>query len=145
MSYYAPFYRPMGYYTPAVTNTQETGFYGAQNATSDIIWVLNENEADSYPVAPNRSVVLFDKSSPTIYIKTMSSTGVPSKRILDFTERAEAPVKAPNSTETITPDKYVTREDFNALKGDFERLAAKYEQNEPKKKKSHADEEENKA
>lgn len=32
--------------------------------TNDMIWVLNENEATSYPVAPNNSVVLWDKNAP---------------------------------------------------------------------------------
>ena len=30
---------------------------------NDMIWVLSEGEAQSYPVAPNNSVILWDKNS----------------------------------------------------------------------------------
>lgn len=56
---------------------------------NDIIWVLNESEATAYPVAPNNSVVLWDKNDDTIYIKSANAQGVPSMRILDFVERTE--------------------------------------------------------
>lgn len=55
--------------------------------TSDIIWVLNEVEAQSYPVAAGNSVTLWDKNKPTIYVKSMSAQNVPSMRIIDYTER----------------------------------------------------------
>jgi hypothetical protein len=96
-----------------------------------LLWVLNENEATSYPVAPNNSVVLWDKNKPTIYVKMVNAQGIPSMRILDFVERTE------NSTkEAVAFDdsKYVTIEQFNALKSEFEALASKYEQSNKTKK-----------
>lgn len=54
---------------------------------NDMIWVLGEVEATSYPVAPNSTVTLWDKNQPTIYVKSVNIQGVPSTRILDFTER----------------------------------------------------------
>lgn len=98
-----------------------------------LLWVLNENEATSYPVAPNNSVVLWDKNKPTIYVKTVNAQGIPSMRILDFVERTENPSK---EAVAIDDSKYVTIEQFNSLKSEFEALASKYEQiSEPKRKK----------
>ena len=54
---------------------------------NDMIWVLGEVEATSYPVAPNSTVTLWDKNQPTIYVKSVNIQGVPSMRVLDFTER----------------------------------------------------------
>jgi hypothetical protein len=80
-----------------------------------MIWVLNENEATSYPVAPNNSVVLWDKSNPTIYVKSVNGQGVPSMRVLDFTERvANAPKTATEHT-CKCGDKFATIEQFDGL------------------------------
>ena len=102
MAYYAPFYRPtyydpvqqnpMGQYNPQYQQPMGQPMQNAQipmqgQPTNDFLWVLNENEATSYPVAPNNTVTLWDKNLPTIYIKSVNAQGIPSMRILDFTER----------------------------------------------------------
>ena len=152
--YYAPYSRPMGYYNPSIpqqdmnnmqTNQQmsvqqpvqqmpiqtPTPFIQTQ-PTNDMIWVLNENEATSYPVAPNNSVVLWDKSNPTIYVKSVNTNGMPSMRVLDFVERNDnsqnSHEKAPKTHVCTCGDKFVTKEQFESLKGDFERLTARVEQ-----------------
>lgn len=100
--------------------------------TNDMIWVLNENEATSYPVAPNNSVVLWDKSNPTIYVKSVNAQGMPSMRILDFTERnintSNSHENAPKTHECTCGDKYATKEQINDLRGKIDDLTAKYEE-----------------
>ena len=104
-----------------------------QNANwNDMIWVLNENEATSYPVAPNNSVVLWDKSNPTIYVKSVNASGMPSMRVLDFTERnadtSNSHENAPKTHECKCGDKFVTKGEFDALKGKFYDLQARYDE-----------------
>ena len=104
-----------------------------QNASwNDMIWVLNENEATSYPVAPNNSVVLWDKNNPTIYVKSVNAQGMPSMRILDFTERnintSNSQENAPKTHECTCGDKYATKEQINDLRGKIDDLTAKYEE-----------------
>ena len=100
--------------------------------TNDMLWVLNENEATSYPVAPNNSVVLWDKNKATIYVKSVNAQGVPSMRVLDFTERnSEASNNAENSSqkhECKCANKFVSRGEFDALKGKFYDLQARYDE-----------------
>ena len=91
---------------------------------NDMIWVLNENEATSYPVAYNNSVVLWDKSNPTIYIKSVNSQGVPSMRTLDFTERVDSADKIPEKHDCQCGDKFATKEQLNALQGKFDDIMA---------------------
>lgn len=148
--YYAPYSRPMGYYNPSIPhqdmqNAQQmpvqqpvqqmpmqtpTPFMQTQ-PTNDMIWVLGQTEAESYLVAPNNSVVLWDKSNPTIYVKSVNMQGVPSIRILDFTERnVDAPKSAQNEVAThkcTCGDKFATKEQINDLKGKIEALENKYE------------------
>lgn len=143
MAYYAPFYRPT-YYDPVQQNPmgqfnqqfQQPMAQPMQNAqipmqgqpTNDFLWVLNENEATSYPVAPNNTVTLWDKNLPTIYIKSVNAQGVPSMRILDFTERASAAPKTPSTATFNSPNNFVTLDSFNALKCDVEALRGKLDE-----------------
>lgn len=156
MAYYAPFYRPT-YYEPAQQNPmgqfnqqyQQPMSQQMQQApmqtqpTNDFLWVLNENEATSYPVAPNNTVTLWDKNLPTIYIKSVNAQGVPSMRILDFTERAATASKTPSTPSFNSPDNFVTLDSFNALKGDVEALRGKLDElnpkNTPKTKKAEVE------
>ena len=149
---YAPFYRG-GFFNPMQTPTMPTmaenqnqfaqPYQSPMQAnptpmpmqtqpTNDMIWVLNENEATSYPVAPNNSVVLWDKNNPTIYVKSVNAQGMPSMRILDFTERnintSNSPENAPKTHECTCGNKFATKEEINALEGKIEDLTAKYEE-----------------
>ena len=118
------------YQSPVQTNPAPMPMQTQQ--TNDMIWVLNENEATSYPVAPNNSVVLWDKSNPTIYIKSVNANGMPSMRILDFTERnintSNSQENAPKTHECTCADKSATKEQINDLKGKIDDLTAKYEE-----------------
>lgn len=147
MAYYAPFYRPT-YYEPAQQNPmgqfnqqfQPPMVQPTQNAqipmqgqpTNDFLWVLNENEATSYPVAPNNTVTLWDKNLPTIYIKSVNAQGVPSMRILDFTERTAIPNKTTSTLSFNSPDNFVTIDSFNALEAKFAALEGKVDELRPK-------------
>ena len=151
MSYgnYAPFYRG-GYFNPMQTSVipgmadnqnQFTQPYQAPIQTNpapiqmqtqpanDMIWVLGQTEAESFLVAPNNSVVLWDKNNPIIYVKSVNAQGIPSMRILDFTERN---TDTTNATENASKghtcacgDNFVTKEQFEDLKGKFSDLQAR--------------------
>lgn len=147
MAYYAPFYRPT-YYDP-VQQSQMGQFnqqfqppiaQPMQNAqmpmqgqpTNDFLWVLNENEATSYPVAPNNTVILWDKNLPTVYIKSVNAQGVPSMRVLDFTERTATAAKQPVSGLFGSANNFVTIDSFNALEAKFAALEGKVDELRPK-------------
>ena len=159
MAYYAPFYRPT-YYDPVQPNPmgqfnqqyqqpmpqQMQPVQTAQQPTNDFLWVLNENEATSYPVAPNNTVTLWDKNLPTIYIKSVNAQGVPSMRVLDFVERTSASTSVATQTTFNPSNNFVTIDSFNALKGDVEALRGKLDElkpkNTPKTKKTEVESDE---
>ena len=95
---------------------------------NDMIWVLSEGEAQSYPVAPNNSVILWDKNSDVVYIKSVNAQNVPSFRVLDYKERTpdNAP-KTPVEHECKCGSKFVPKEDFVALQKEFEALRSEWE------------------
>ena len=96
--------------------------------TNDMIWVLSEVEAQSYPVAPNNSVILWDKNNDVVYIKSVNMQGVPSMRVLDYKERtADNAPKTPEKHECKCGGKFVSKEDFKALQIEFKSLRSEWE------------------
>lgn len=148
---YAPFYRagyfntmqgqPMQQYQPTQEANQYMPTYpqpmpGPSQPSSEFLWVLNENEATAYPVAPGANVVLWDKNSPTIYVKSVNAQGVPSMRVLDFTERTQAP-----QATNIPAVQFATLDAFNALQSEFEALKRTLDDMQaPKKRKAEKSE-----
>ena len=139
--YYAPYQRQMqGYYNPIVPqeqpNFQQPQYQQAsamppaiQPGDTDMIWVLGENEASSYLVAPGRTVTMWDKNRDTIYLKSMSRQGVPSMRIFDYTERmpANAP-KTPQNAREIDGEVFAHADDLKAVQADLAALRAELEE-----------------
>lgn len=152
--YYAPYYRPVNYYNPSVPQEQMqngqqiptpqtqmqmqqpiqqmpmqtlTPFMPAQ-PTNDMLFVLNENEASAYPVAPNNSVVLWDKNNKTFYIKTANAQGIPSMQIYDFAERAVEGSASSEKHVCKCGDKFATKEQINALQDKIEGLETRLEE-----------------
>lgn len=142
--YYAPYYRPLNYYNPAMpqdmANAQNQQIPAQQPGQqipmaqitqmqpTDTLWVLNETEATSYPVAPNNSVTLWDKNQDIIYIKSVNMHGVPSMRVLDYKERArDIATKAPEKSVCDRNVEFVKADQFNALQGKLEALQSEIE------------------
>ena len=151
--YYAPYYRPMNYYNPSIpqdaTNSQNVQQFQQPIqqpiqqmpmqpnpiSSNDMIWVLNETEATSYPVAPNNSVTLWDKNKDTVYIKSVNMQGVPSMRILDYSERnAENTQKATETHECKCGNNFVAKADFAELTERFEALREEFDEYKSKNK-----------
>lgn len=87
-----------------------------------ILWVQGEAGAKSYLVAPNTSVLLMDSENSQFYIKTTDQAGMPTLRTFAYQEVTGAPQNAQKQTETDLDDKYVTRQEYNDLRGKYEEL-----------------------
>ena len=146
--YYAPYYRPMNYYNPSFP--QEQNMQSGQQmpiqqqmqppvqmpmqptqmtVTNDMIGVLSQVEAESYPVAINNSATLWDKNNDTVYIKSVNAQGVPSMRILDYVERTpDNTPKTPDKHVCTCGKEFVRKEDFEALQSKFATLWAKVDE-----------------
>lgn len=93
-------------------------------SNNDMIFVLGQNEAESFPVAPNATVTMRDKNRDTIYIKSVNAQGVPSMKILDFTERNTQPQNSPEKHTCKCGNKFVSKDDLDALQAKFDELTA---------------------
>lgn len=137
---YNPYYgnpyftQQQGYYNngamPDMLNQQKMQYQQMPNQqpmamhTDPMLWVLGQTEAESYPVAPNNTVTLWDKNQPTIYIKSANAQGVPSIRVLDFTERTANAPKMPEKHDCQCGDKFATKEQLTALEGKISEITA---------------------
>lgn len=153
--YYAPYARPMGYYNPSIPNVDNQNMQGGQQfqqmpvqqpqqmmqtpiqqmpmvqqmPTNDMLWVLGQTEAESYLVAPNNSVTLWDKNKDTVYIKSVNAQGIPSMRILDYVERtADNAPKTSQKHDCQCGSKFVSIDKFDALQSEFEALRSELEE-----------------
>ena len=76
---------------------------------------------EAYMVAAGNSVLLMDSENSVFYIKSTDASGMPQPlRVFDYTERGK---QAPQKPETVD-DKFVTREEFDALRARFDALTA---------------------
>ena len=110
-----PYYSPTYQYP----NSQQTY---PQNG---IIWIAGEQEAQTYPVAPNNAVTLWSQTEPVVYLKQADASGRPALKAYDLVERTET-ARAPQQGNVT---EYATKRDlaaFNAvidaLKTDIESM-----------------------
>lgn len=135
-------YNPYGYQMPnyygqpmpdQLTQLRQSAGYqppimGQQTGQPSMIWVQGENAAKSYLIAAGNTVPLWDSENQVIYLKSVDASGVPSMRILDYTERT-APAKMPLQAAQQPGGEFVTRKEFDALAA---RCAALEKQEAPK-------------
>lgn len=97
----------------------------AQQVNQGLLWVSGEVGAKSYLVAPNSTVLLMDSDAQRFYLKSADNAGMPNLRIFEYTEITNAPTTSandPNLDENVLNGKYVTREEYEGLKRQYENI-----------------------
>ena len=85
-------------YSPLLQSQQQTS----------IIWVHGLQAAQSYMVAPNSTVALWDIDSQKIFLKSADNSGMTSIKTLKYTSEEE-------NTESNEQPKYASHEDLENL------------------------------
>lgn len=116
-------------YFPAGYQPYPQQQYQQQTQSGGIIWVVGENGADSYLVAPGQTVQIFDSTAPVFYLKSADNMGRPSKRVFDYTERGYA-----EKVQNLPQSDFATKEDISLIKDEIEALRAKFKDMEGEKK-----------
>lgn len=95
--------------------------------TSSLIWVTGRAGAQSYPIAPNSTVALFDSEAQVIYLKSADMTGMPSIKTLDYTIR-----EIPSQTHENAPEAtFATKEDISTLRAEINEIKEKLKHGKP--------------
>lgn len=129
-AYQNPYYQQQQMYQqPTQNNAFQNVGNNAQNV--GIIWVQGEAGAKSYLVAPNTTVQLWDSESQTIYLKSADASGMPSIKTLDYTIRTE---NQPIQAFSVDDKQFISREEFDGLKGELDGLKSEINKLKPHKK-----------
>lgn len=93
-------------------------------SNQSLIYVQGESAAKSWMVGAGQSVLLMDSENPVFYIKSADTSGIPLPlRVFDYKERAQntpqAIPQAPQIEQINLDDKYVTRQEYDALQGKY--------------------------
>lgn len=121
-SYYNPLQPQMDRLAQMQTQYQSPTQPQVPQTNQGILWVQGEAGAKSYLVAPNTSVLLMDSENSQFYIKTTDQAGMPTLRTFVYQEVTGAPQDAQKQAEKNLDDKYVTRQEYNDLRGKYEEL-----------------------
>lgn len=94
-----------------------------QPVNQGLLWVSGEAGAKAYLLTPNTSVLLLDSESERFYIKTADQAAMPTLRTYEYKEVTAGVTPAPQKQpEMSMDDKYVTRQEYNDLRGKYEEL-----------------------
>lgn len=93
-------------------------------SNQSLIYVQGEAAAKSWMVGAGQSVLLMDSENPVFYIKSADSSGIPLPlRVFDYKERTQntpqCVPQASQSEQINLDDKYVTRQEYDALQGKY--------------------------
>lgn len=108
MNYFPNYYNPMQQVQQVPQN-------------NGICWVQGEQGAKSYLVAPNSTALLMDSECQKFYIKSSDPSGMPLPlRTFSFHEIVGK--QAPAQEQAIDSSSYVTRAEFDEIKGKLDEL-----------------------
>jgi len=86
-----------------------------QPEAGGIIWVQGEAGAKAYPVANGSTAALWDSENQSIYLKSVDMSGMPSMRVIDYTERGGAQAKNQSQTQQVDFTQFVTRDQLEDI------------------------------
>lgn len=103
---------------------------------TSFVHVQSENEARSYPVAPNNSVTFIDENRPYLYTKTADASQLGGSRFEKYRLEKEA-TEGSNSFQEkqYNVSDFATKQQIEALEKKINALEAKL--NEPRVKSEH--------
>lgn len=105
-----------------------------QNGAQGILWVQGEAGAKAYMMAPNMTVLLMDSEGQRFYLKSTDMSGVPTLRTFKYTEVTSQPV-----LEEVQENKYVTRQEYDEIKGRVDGIAQSIENLKPRNSRNKAE------
>ena len=90
-----------------------------QTYNDGLIWVQGRESAKAYPIAPNRTLILWDSDEPFIYKKTADKNGKPIEfKVFKLIEETEGQT----STASVPKVEYATKEDVSKINAELDRI-----------------------
>jgi len=128
---------------PMYTQRQPQTQPGINNLVA--AYVLGEQDAKAYPVAPSCMAILIDMEKPVIYTKSVDQFGRPVQfKILEYVEKPQNdPMNNVNTQNKVSADNYVTKDDLNNFKNEIKEMLRSNNSSKPNNYKKPAREDVN--
>lgn len=81
-------------------------------------FVNSQREVEDWVVGAGQTVFFFDRNNSIFYIKTVANNGLSQPvEVYEYSQR-----EGSETSENVQDDKYITRDEFEAFKSEFEAL-----------------------
>lgn len=114
-----PYYQQIQQLQSQVQNQQNQ----SSNQNGGMFFFVNSHkEVEDWVLGAGQTAFFFERNAPVFYIKSVAQNGLSQPiETYDYTQRAESS-EALEPHSDIDMDKYITRDEFEALKGELEAL-----------------------
>jgi hypothetical protein len=94
-----------------------------QQSSQGLFYFVNsKKEVEDWVLGAGQTAFFFERNASVFYIKSVAQNGLSQPiEVYDYTQRTEASESA-NSDVVVDMDKYITRDEFEALKSELEAL-----------------------
>lgn len=111
-------------------NPNQYNYQNFQNKNSNqpiggsFIWVNSRKEAEEYPLGANGAIMMMNRNEKYFYLKSCDGFGmVQSFKAFPYTEETSGNTSENKGGTTVDSEKdYVSRQEFEELKAEFEKL-----------------------
>lgn len=117
--FYQPYQQQIQQLQNQIPNIQQQMSQPVQNGGA-FYFVNSQKEVDEWVVGAGQTVFFFERNNPIFYIKSVAQNGLSQPiEIYDYSQRLS---ESPEINLNDADDKYITREEFEALKAELEAI-----------------------
>lgn len=117
---YQPYYQQIQQLQNQIPQIQQQM---TQQSSQGLFYFVNsKKEVEDWVLGAGQTAFFFERNASVFYIKSVAQNGLSQPiEVYDYTQRTEASESA-NSDVVVDMDKYITRDEFEALKSELEAL-----------------------
>ena len=121
--YYQPYQQQIQQLQQQIPNIQQQMSQTPSSQNGGMFFFVNsQKEVEDWVLSAGQTAFFFERNASVFYIKSVAQNGLSQPiEVYDYSQRTTASEGAESHSE-MNMDKYITREEFEALKGEFEAL-----------------------
>lgn len=118
---YQPYYQQIQQLQNQIPNIQQQMSHQPMNGGT-FYFVNSQKEVEDWIVGAGQTVFFFDRNNSVFYIKSVAQNGLSQPvEVYDYSQRITSP-EGSEIDANINMDKYITRDEFEALKAELEAI-----------------------
>lgn len=119
---YQPYYQQIQQLQNQIPNIQQQMSHPTMQNGGTFYFVNSQKEVEDWVLGAGQTAFFFERNASVFYIKSVAQNGLSQPvEVYDYTQRTEASEGA-NGEVVVDMDKYITRDEFEALKAELEAM-----------------------